>query len=196
MSYEDLPLFPETESRTPGTSPRPAPRHDPGSPPSLAPLPASPRHAGGAPAADPVRPPLVPRPRPRPQPAPLSPRLFAAVLDGVALGALLALAVLGGGALGAVFEAESWGPLALLASVLSFLYTTLPLAFWGQTPGMAAASLTARSPGDRPLSFRQAAVRWFAALLTLALAGLPGLLALTGASLVDRLSGSATLRVR
>jgi uncharacterized RDD family membrane protein YckC len=130
-------------------------------------------------------------PRPRPQPAGLRARLLAATLDLVAVGALLALSVLGGGAIGAVFGSESWPPLVLLAAVLSFLYTTLPLAFWGQTPGMAAASLVARSPGDRPLSFRQAILRWLAGLLTVALAGLPGFLALA-----DRLSGSATLRLR
>jgi hypothetical protein len=61
---------------------------------------------------------------------------------------------------------------------------------------MAAVGLVARSPGDQPLAFRQAVARWLGGILTLAFGGLPGLLALTGASLTDRLSGSATLRLR
>ncbi len=190
MSYEDLPLFSEPGSRAPREGPRPA---SPGEARAPAPAAAEAAHRREAPAPG-LRPPLVPRPRPRP--APLRGRLLAALLDLVALGALLALCILGGGALGAAFGAESWPPLVLLAAVLSFLYTSLPLAFWGQTPGMAAAGIVAKSPGGRPLSFRQATARWLGGLLTLALAGLPGLLALAGASLADRLSGSATLRLR
>jgi len=75
----------------------------------------------------------------------------------------------------------------------SFLYTVVPLAFWGHTLGMTWAGLTAESTGGEPLSFDQTARRWLGALLTLAAAGLPLLLAIGGRSLADRLSGSRTL---
>jgi uncharacterized RDD family membrane protein YckC len=103
----------------------------------------------------------------------------------VALGALLA---------GARLTLDRWPPLALFLLAFSFVYTTVPLAFWGQTPGMALLTLIARRPGQAPLTFRQAAIRWLAGWLSVLLGGLPMLLALTGASLADRLSGSATLR--
>ena len=77
-------------------------------------------------------------------------------------------------------------------TAFSFLYSVVTLAFWGQTPGMVAAGLMARSHGDQPLSFGQTGLRWLAGLLTVALGGLPLLVALTGRSFADRLSGSAT----
>ncbi len=212
MSFEDLPLFPEPEARTPSGNPRGQvlPRGEvpatsgtevagtslPGTSLPRTSLPRTPQRPE-------LRPPLPARDpypyrafRPRRVPAGLGSRLTAALLDLVALAALLALCWLGAGALGAVIDETALPALVLLAAVLSFLYTTLPLAFWGATPGMAAMGIAARSPGERPLSFRQAAARWLAGLLTLALAGLPGLLALAGASLTDRVSGSATLKLR
>ena len=86
---------------------------------------------------------------------------------------------------------------ALLLFLLawSFLYFVVSLAFWGQTPGMAWAGLIARSGASEPLSFGQTAQRWAATWLTWALVGLPGLLALSGRSLADRLSGSRTYEV-
>lgn len=79
----------------------------------------------------------------------------------------------------------------------SFLYQTFPLAFWGCTPGMARAGTVARSRDGQTLSFSQAALRWMASLLTVALAGLPLILTATkGQSLADYLSGSQTLPAR
>jgi hypothetical protein len=143
----------------------------------------------------PARPQLVPGPTPRRPaavPAGLRARLVAAAVD-----AGLHLAVVGVGALAALLLGVRPGVEALPAFGLfllcfSFLYSVVTLAFWGRTPGMAAAGLTARSAGDLPLSFGQTGLRWVAGLATLVLAGLPLLVALSGRSLADRLSRSAT----
>ncbi len=82
------------------------------------------------------------------------------------------------------------GGLFLLA--FSFLYIVLPLAFWGHTPGMAWAGITAHNRDGEPLTFDQTARRWLGAVLTFLLAGLPLLLAFGGRSLTDWISGSAT----
>ncbi|MEM9408876.1 MAG: RDD family protein, partial [Acidobacteriota bacterium] len=71
-------------------------------------------------------------------------------------------------------------------------YMSLPLAFWGQTPGMAASGLRA-ADGDRQLAFSQTTLRWLAAWLTLATIGLPWFLARSGRPLADRISRSETL---
>lgn len=88
--------------------------------------------------------------------------------------------------------------LAVFVAVFSFLYTVIPLAFWGRTLGMTRVGLVA-SGGDEPqgaLTFGQTALRWSGGLLTVALLGLPSLLALLGGrSLTDRLSGSRTWRL-
>lgn len=81
---------------------------------------------------------------------------------------------------------------ALLGLVFSLLYTVVPLAFWGQTPGMAWVGHLARGYGGEPLSFGQTFLRWLGALITVALVGLPVLLAFSGRSLCDRLSDSRT----
>ncbi|NJL29066.1 MAG: hypothetical protein HC897_14870 [Thermoanaerobaculia bacterium] len=87
----------------------------------------------------------------------------------------------------------SAAPFAILALVFSFLYCVVPLAFWGRTPGMVMSHEIARSLDDQPLSFGQTILRWLGALITLALAGLPTLLALIGGrSLADQISGSKT----
>ena len=57
---------------------------------------------------------------------------------------------------------------------------------------MLWAGLVARCGASEPLSFGQSVARWLATWLTWLLGGLPGLLALSGRSLVDRLSGSTT----
>lgn len=90
------------------------------------------------------------------------------------------------------FGAEDWMPFAILALAFSFVYWVVPLAFWGQTPGMAWRGQIVRTPEDEALTFAQATLRWCGALLTLGLAGLPLLLAASGASLSDRLSQSRT----
>lgn len=187
MSYEDLPLFPEADAR-PGRG-----RSSPG--------------GEDVPAAKaPSRPPAPHDERPTPSPSPLSPsaprwraarfaeRLLAGLVDAAVLLAGTLVVALGALLAGADLGADSWPPLALFLLAFSFVYSAVPLAFWGQTPGMAVVSLISRRPGQAPLTFRQAAMRWLAGWITVLLAGLPALLALTGASLADRLSGSATLR--
>jgi uncharacterized RDD family membrane protein YckC len=131
-------------------------------------------------------------PAPSIRPAGLTDRLGAALLDlAVMAGAAIALA--GGAAvLGATPQLSDWPLLAFPWLLFSFLYHVIPMAFWGQTPGMASMSLTARTLDDRPLSLGQAVRRWLATLGTTVLLGLPSLLALTGRSATDRLSQSAT----
>lgn len=87
------------------------------------------------------------------------------------------------------------GPaLLLFLLVFSFLYTVVPLAFWGRTAGMAWAGLVARTPAGESLTFPQTALRWLGAVLSVVLLGIPVLpAALTGRSLADRLSGSVIL---
>jgi uncharacterized RDD family membrane protein YckC len=102
--------------------------------------------------------------------------------------------VLGSWLLGAEPTVAAWAPLGLFLLVFSFLYTVIPLAFWGRTPGMTRAGIYAAHGDREPLTFGQTGVRWVASLFSLALLGLPSLLALTSEqrSLVDRLSGSET----
>ncbi len=145
--------------------------------------------------------------RPGGRPAPLAPvpaepegeepggvalvaRLRAAAGDLVVFAAVGALAAVGSRALGAEIGSAQLAPLAIFLLAWSFLYSVIALAFWGQTPGMAWAGILARGADGEPLSFGQTALRWAGNWLTVALLGLPGLLALTGASLADRLSGS------
>ena len=121
-------------------------------------------------------------------------RLLAGIADLGVHGALLALTAGGCVAVGVPVTLDDWPPFAGLALVLSFLYWIIPLAFWGQTPGMAWIGTAARSEDDEPLSFGQAVLRWIGALSTAALGGLPLLMALGGGrSLSDRMSDSKTL---
>lgn len=89
-----------------------------------------------------------------------------------------------------------WPAVALFLLSFSFLYTVVPLAFWGHTPGMAWAGLDARSRDGEALAFDQTARRWLGGIATLLLAGLPLLLSFRGRSLSDLLSGSETLSSR
>lgn len=127
---------------------------------------------------------------------PLGRRLLSGAIDLGVHALVLAVAFAGVRLLGVSPTVRSGLPFALFALVFSFLYCVFPLAFWGRTPGMALAHEIARGLDDLPLSFGQTILRWLGALLTLALAGLPTLLALVGErSLVDRLSGSKTVAV-
>jgi len=138
----------------------------------------------------------VPRPAPResssPALAPLARRLRAALGDLAILLSVGAAAAVGATLLGARLGVESLPALLVFLLSFSFLYCVVSLAFWGQTPGMAWCGLIARSEETEPLSFGQTARRWLGHWLTWALLGLPGLLALSGRSLADRLSGSST----
>lgn len=136
-----------------------------------------------------------PRQRPAAVPAALTHRLAASLLDGGVLLVVTAAAILGAFLLGVRWRADDLPALALFVLVFSFVYSVMPLAFWGRTPGMALARVLSRGADGGPLTFGQTALRWLAGLLTVALAGLPLLLALPalgGRSLADRLSGSHT----
>lgn len=121
-------------------------------------------------------------------------RLVGGVVD-VALHALV-LGVVGGASwlMGVRPSLEDWPAFGGFLLLFSLLYTGVPLAFWGQTPGMMRVGHVARTGSGEPLTFGQTALRWLGALLTLALVGLPLLLALgaSSRSLADRVSGSYT----
>jgi uncharacterized RDD family membrane protein YckC len=131
-----------------------------------------------------------------PPPAPVAPlagRLQAGVADLAVHVLMMAVAMTAAYRLGVRITWEYWPPFAVLGLVFSFLYWVIPLAFWGQTPGMAWVGHLARNHDDEPLTFYQTSLRWLGALVTLGLAGLPMLLALAGSSLSDRLSRSKTV---
>jgi uncharacterized RDD family membrane protein YckC len=128
-------------------------------------------------------------------PAPLVERLRGGLADLAVQLVMLAVAVTAAYRLGVPVTVDYWPPFAVLALVFSFLYWVIPLAFWGQTPGMAWAGHLARGMDGEPLAFGQTFRRWIGALLTLGLAGLPLLLALGGRSLSDRLSDSKTIEL-
>ena len=127
------------------------------------------------------------------QPPGLGLRVMAGAADCLVHVASLAVALLAMVWRGLQPGLEQWPGLLLFLLAFSFLYWTFPLAFWGQTPGMAWTGLKARDFGNQPLTFGQTALRWLGAWLTVALAGLPLLVALSGRSLSDRLSRSHTL---
>jgi uncharacterized RDD family membrane protein YckC len=125
-------------------------------------------------------------------------RLAAGLADLVVHAAFGVVALFGCRALGVRPETPEAPALGLFLLSFSFLYVVLPLAFWGHTPGMTWAGITARNRDGEPLTFDQTARRWLGAILTFALAGLPILLAFGafgGRSLTDWISGSATYPV-
>ena len=131
----------------------------------------------------------------RPVTAPVLHRLSAALLDGGLLLVATAGAIVGSYSLGVRWDTGALPPLAAFLALFSFVYTVVPLAFWGRTAGMALARILARGADGGPLTFGQTALRWFGGVLTVALVGLPLLLALPslgGRSLADRVSGSRT----
>jgi uncharacterized RDD family membrane protein YckC len=119
-------------------------------------------------------------------------RLAAGAADLLVHVAVAVLALAGCRYLGVMLALRDWPALGVFLLSFSFLYTVVPLAFWGHTLGMTWAGLTSESLDGEPLSFDQTARRWLGALVTLAALGLPLLAALTGRSLSDRLSGSRT----
>lgn len=123
----------------------------------------------------------------------LGKRLAAGAAD-LLVHAAVAVGVLAGcRAMGVNPVLDDWPAVALFLLSFSFLYTVVPLAFWGHTPGMAWTGLDARSRDGEPLAFDQTARRWIGGILTTLLLGLPLLLAFGGRSLSDLLSGSETL---
>jgi hypothetical protein len=121
-------------------------------------------------------------------------RFAAGIADLVVHTAVLVLALLGSRQLGVRPILADWPAFALFLLSFSFLYTVVPLAFWGHTLGMAWAGLTSRGRDGEPLTFDQTVRRWLGGLLTLATLGLPILVAGRGRNLTDLLSGSETLR--
>ncbi|MCG8458820.1 MAG: RDD family protein [Holophagales bacterium] len=129
-------------------------------------------------------------------PAPVQDRILGGVADLTVHVATLGAMVIAVQLMGARVSLDSLPGFAALGLVFSFLYTVIPLAFWGQTPGMAWVGHASRSMGGEPLTFGQTFLRWLGALFTVALAGLPVLLAfLGGRSLCDRLSDSRTVQL-
>jgi uncharacterized RDD family membrane protein YckC len=123
-------------------------------------------------------------------------RLLAGIADLAIHAGVAALLLWGVHSFGIPLALELWPPLGLFLVAFSFLYTAVPLAFWGQTPGMASLGLLTCTPDDQHLTFSQTARRWLAGVVTLALLGLPTLLAFGGRrSLADRVSGSRTVQL-
>ncbi len=176
-----LSLFDEPEVAPARTAPKPRPRP--------APTPVQARPPAEEPSEEPFESPPDER---RPDRVTLASRYLAGLADLAVHAAVAVLLLLGARLLLDVPAGfGDWPALVLFLLVFSFLYSILPLAFWGQTPGMAWAGLVARAPGGVSLTFGQTARRWIGSLLTVALLGLPTLLAATGGrSLADRLSGS------
>jgi hypothetical protein len=119
-------------------------------------------------------------------------RLLAGCADALLHVGVLASLYLGLIAIGIEPRLEHWPAFAVFLAAFSFLSSVVSLAFWGQTAGMAWRGLQTRDRLQRPLTFRQAALRWAGGLLTFATAGLPLLLAWGGASLTDWMSRSLT----
>lgn len=123
-------------------------------------------------------------------------RLLAGIADLAIHAGVAALLLWGVHSFGIPLALALWPPLGLFLVAFSFLYTAVPLAFWGQTPGMASLGLLTCTPDDQHLTFSQTARRWLAGVVTLALLGLPTLLAFGGRrSLADRVSGSRTVQL-
>lgn len=215
---EGLPLFPEDlapetaaappsrgrssrarPAREPEAAPAPPPALlDTGKPDRFAPLPR-PQPVPEPPSYAPFDEDAAAEARPvsrSPGPAPFSARLVAALADLGVHAAAAGAGWLGTLLLGARLDAADLSALAVYLLAFSFLYSVVSLAFWGRTPGMTAAGVVARGPGDAPLTFGQTGLRWLAGVLTAVLLGLPLLVAITGRSLADRLSGSATFQYR
>lgn len=122
-------------------------------------------------------------------------RLLAGLADLAILGAVVALLLVGQTVAGTGVSLSQLPAYAVFLVAFSFIYTVVPLAFWGQTPGMSAVGLAVFAEGDEKPTFGQTAIRWGAGVLTACLLGLPLLVALSGRSLGDRLSATTTVRL-
>lgn len=178
----DLPLGSPEDDPEPEPAPRPAP---------------VPRRK----AERPARPVPVPNPEPEDDADALEPagefagrakRLAAGLADMMLHATILVAALVGTRWMGVKLDlARDWPPLAVFLLSFSFLYTVLPLAFWGQSLGMAWSGITSRNRDGEPLTFDQTARRWLGGLVTAALLGLPALIS-GRRSLSDLVSSSAT----
>lgn len=125
--------------------------------------------------------------------APIGRRFQAAALDAIVLLATLVSLIAGALLLGAPADVASLPYYLPTWLLFSFLYHVIPLMFWGRTPGMAYIGVFSRGTSGEPLTVGQAVRRWLVAMATLGLCGVPGLAALSGRSLADRVSHSSTL---
>lgn len=91
--------------------------------------------------------------------APLRSRVSAGFADLIVHAALAVAAVAGSALLGVRPQADQAAPVALFVLTFSFVYTVIPLAFWGQTLGMVWAGLVAQNQDGEPLTFDQSARR-------------------------------------
>ncbi|MCB1033834.1 MAG: RDD family protein, partial [Acidobacteria bacterium] len=121
-------------------------------------------------------------------------RFLGGLADLAVNGGVLVLVFLGQSLLRVAPTAAQAPAYAVFLLAFSFLYYVVPMAFWGQTPGMASLGLVVRTPEGENLTFPQTSLRWLAAVVTCLLLGLPLLVALTGRSLGDRWSRSRTYR--
>ena len=179
----DLPLEPER-----GRSAAPAPERKRRAAPPPEP---EPRFVDPDPEEEPAPVETAPSGRAR-----LGSRLAAGGADLLVHAAVAVGVLLGCRYMGVRPVLSDWPAVGLFLLSFSFLYTVVPLAFWGHTPGMAWAGLDARSRDGEPLAFDQTARRWIGGIVTLVFLGLPLLLAFGGRSLSDLLSGSETLSSR
>ena len=187
----DLPLTGPEEAAAESPE-RPAPRRQT-APPRETPEPPPARRRGPVP---------VPAPEPDDEPvaevevedgrAGRARRFAAGAADGLVHAAIGVATLAGLRWMGVKPDLAAAPALAVFLLAFSFLYTVLPLAFWGQTPGMAWAGIASRNRDGDPLAFDQTARRWLGGLLTLVLLGLPLLITGPRRSLTDLISGSAT----
>lgn len=119
-------------------------------------------------------------------------RFAAGGADLLVHAAVLVLALLGVRGMGVRPALGAWPAFALFLLSFSFLYTVLPLAFWGHTLGMAWRGITSRNRDGEPLTFDQTVRRWLGGILTVAILGLPLLVTGDRRSLTDVISGSAS----
>lgn len=151
-----------------------------------------------------ARPVPVPAPEPELEPADAaepvhtsefagrSHRFAAGGADLLVHAAILVLAFLGVRGMGVRLALAAWPAFTLFLLSFSFLYTVLPLAFWGHTLGMAWRGITSRNRDGEPLTFDQTVRRWLGGIVTMATLGLPLLVTGDRRSLTDVLSGSAS----
>ena len=119
-------------------------------------------------------------------------RFAAGGADLLVHAAILVLALLGVRGMGVRPALEAWPAFTLFLLSFSFLYTVLPLAFWGHTLGMAWRGITSRNRDGEPLTFDQTVRRWLGGIATVATLGLPLLVTGDRRSLTDVISGSAS----
>ncbi|HSS77998.1 MAG TPA: RDD family protein [Thermoanaerobaculia bacterium] len=177
----DEPLLFDLPLGDPEPEPAPLPRRKPERPARRGPVPV--------PDPEPVD---VAALRPAGEFAGRAKRLAAGLADLMLHAAVLMIAVIGTFWMGVKLDpTRDWPALAVFLLSFSFLYTVLPLAFWGQSLGMAWSGITSRNRDGEPLTFEQTARRWLGGLVTTATLGLPALVS-SRRSLSDLVSGSAT----